>query len=74
MAPSELGGNDLSAMLLKGLTVRTDHTFEDNYLPAGGKNGVFNFPDSGTHDWPYWGQQLQQMKPDRQRALGATPA
>jgi len=26
-----------------------------------------------VHDWPYWGQQLQQMKPDIQRVLGATP-
>jgi diacylglycerol O-acyltransferase/trehalose O-mycolyltransferase len=25
---------------------------------------VFNFPDTGTHTWAYWGQQLQQMKPD----------
>jgi diacylglycerol O-acyltransferase/trehalose O-mycolyltransferase len=32
---------------------------------------VFNFPPSGTHDWAYWGSQLQQMKPDLQRALGA---
>jgi S-formylglutathione hydrolase FrmB len=24
-----------------------------------------------THDWAYWGSQLQQMKPDLQRALGA---
>ena len=72
--PSELGGNNLPAKFLEGLTVRTNRTFQDNYLAAGGKNGVFNFPDSGTHDWPYWGQQLQQMKPDLQRALGATPA
>ena len=46
---------------------------QEQYLAAGGKNGVFNFPQGGTHDWPYWGQQLQQMKPDIQRVLGATP-
>ncbi|MDT5203138.1 MAG: diacylglycerol O-acyltransferase / trehalose O-mycolyltransferase, partial [Mycobacterium sp.] len=40
---------------------------------AGGKNAVFNFPDTGTHDWGYWGAQLQAMKPDLQRELGATP-
>ncbi|HEY7051861.1 MAG TPA: diacylglycerol acyltransferase/mycolyltransferase Ag85A, partial [Mycobacterium sp.] len=40
---------------------------------AGGRNGVFNFPDNGTHSWPYWGQQLQAMKPDIQRVLGAQP-
>ena len=62
--PSELGGNNLPAKFLEGLTIRTNRTFQDNYIAAGGKNGVFNFPDTGTHDWPYWGAQLQQMKPD----------
>jgi diacylglycerol O-acyltransferase/trehalose O-mycolyltransferase len=62
--PSELGGNNLPAKFLEGLTVRTNRTFQDNYIAAGGSNGVFNFPDNGTHDWPYWGAQLQQMKPD----------
>jgi diacylglycerol O-acyltransferase / trehalose O-mycolyltransferase len=62
--PSDLGGNNVPAKFLEGLTIRTNRTFQDNYIAAGGKNGVFNFPDSGTHDWGYWGQQLQQMKPD----------
>ena len=34
---------------------------------------MFNFPQSGTHSWEYWGQQLNAMKPDLQRVLGATP-
>ena len=62
--PSELGGNNLPAKFLEGLTIRTNRTFQDNYIAAGGKNAVFNFPDNGTHDWPYWGAQLLQMKPD----------
>ncbi|WP_061002994.1 esterase family protein, partial [Mycolicibacterium mucogenicum] len=61
--PSELGGDNVPAKFLEGLTIRTNRTFQDNYLAAGGNNGVFNFPDSGTHDWGYWGQQLQAMKP-----------
>jgi diacylglycerol O-acyltransferase/trehalose O-mycolyltransferase len=69
--PSELGGGDLPATFLEGLTLRTNLTFRDNYIAAGGTNGVFNFPDTGTHNWAYWGQQLQQMKPDLQRVLGA---
>ncbi len=69
--PSELGGDNVPAKFLEGLTIRTNRTFQDNYLAAGGNNGVFNFPDSGTHDWGYWGQQLQAMKPDLQRVLGA---
>ncbi len=68
--PSDLGGADLPAKFLEGFTLRTNITFRDNYLAAGGKNGVFNFPDNGTHSWAYWGQQLQQMMPDIQRSLG----
>ena len=71
--PSDLGGNNLPAKFLESFTLRTNKTFQDNYIAAGGKNAVFNFPDSGTHDWGYWGQQLQAMKPDIQRVLGATP-
>jgi diacylglycerol O-acyltransferase/trehalose O-mycolyltransferase len=67
--PNELGGGDLPAKFLEGLTIRTNRTFQDNYIAAGGRNGVFNFPDAGTHTWSYWGQQLQQMKPDLQRVL-----
>jgi diacylglycerol O-acyltransferase / trehalose O-mycolyltransferase len=58
---------------LESFTRGTNVTFRDKYLAAGGKNGVFNFPDVGTHDWAYWGAQLLAMKPDVQRALGATP-
>ena len=66
-------GNLFNAKFLEGFTLRTNKTFQENYIAAGGKNGVFNFPSNGVHDWPYWGQQLQQMKPDIQRVLGATP-
>jgi diacylglycerol O-acyltransferase/trehalose O-mycolyltransferase len=69
--PNELGGGDLPATFIEGLTLRTNKTFQDNYIAAGGTNGVFNFPPNGTHNWAYWGQQLQQMKPDLQRVLGA---
>jgi diacylglycerol O-acyltransferase/trehalose O-mycolyltransferase len=76
--PSDLSagvsaGNLFNAKFLEGFTLRTNKTFQENYIAAGGKNGVFNFPTNGVHDWPYWGQQLQQMKPDIQRVLGATP-
>jgi diacylglycerol O-acyltransferase/trehalose O-mycolyltransferase len=71
--PDELGGDNVPAKFLEGFTLRTNKTFQQNYIAAGGKNAVFNFPDTGTHDWGYWGQQLQAMKPDVQRVLGATP-
>ncbi|CNN26900.1 antigen 85-B [Mycobacterium tuberculosis] len=34
---------------------------------------MFNFDANGTHDWPYWGAQVNAMKPELQRVLGATP-
>jgi diacylglycerol O-acyltransferase/trehalose O-mycolyltransferase len=76
--PSDLdagtsSGNLFNAKFLEGFTLRTNKTFQENYIAAGGKNGVFNFPQNGTHAWNYWGSQLQQMKPDIQRVLGATP-
>ncbi len=58
---------------LEGFAIDSNHAFVDAYVAAGGKNGVFNFP-SGIHSWGYWGQQLQQMKPDIQRVLGAKSA
>ncbi|MEN4473918.1 alpha/beta hydrolase family protein [Mycolicibacterium cosmeticum] len=76
--PADIGGgnlegNNFNAKFLEGFTLRTNKTFQENYIAAGGKNGVFNFPSSGTHSWGYWGSQLQAMKPDIQRVLGATP-
>jgi diacylglycerol O-acyltransferase / trehalose O-mycolyltransferase len=76
--PSDLdagtsGGNLFNAKFLEGFTKRTNLTFRDNYIAAGGKNAVFNFPEDGTHQWAYWGAQLQAMKPDIQQHLGATP-
>ena len=68
-----LGNAQIPAQFLEGLTIRTNRAFEENYLAAGGSNGVFNFPPNGTHSWGYWGGQLQAMKPDLQRVLGATP-
>ncbi len=58
---------------LEGFAIDSNRAFADAYVAAGGNNGVFNFPD-GIHSWGYSGQQLQQMKPDIQRVLGATPA
>ena len=57
---------------LEGMAIDSNHAFVDAYIAAGGNNGVFNFPD-GIQAWGYSGQQLQQMKPDIQRVLGATP-
>ena len=57
----------------RDLTLNTNKEFQARYERAGGSNGVFNFPPNGTHSWGYWGGQLQAMKPDIQRVLGAAP-
>ncbi len=69
-----LGNAAIPAQFLEGLTIRTAKEFQAAYTRAGGSNGVFNFPPNGTHSWGYWGGQLQAMKPDIQRVLGAAPA
>lgn len=58
---------------LEGFAIDSNRAFVDAYIAAGGNNGVFNFP-AGIHSWGYAGQQLQEMKPDIQRVLEATPA
>ncbi|MDT5192420.1 MAG: diacylglycerol O-acyltransferase / trehalose O-mycolyltransferase, partial [Mycobacterium sp.] len=58
---------------LENITINTNKDFQKKYVAAGGRNAVFNFPNDGTHSWGYWGAQLQAMKPDLQRVLGATP-
>lgn len=69
--PGELGGGDLSSTFLEGTALQSNFNFRDQYVAAGGNNAVFNFPPTGTHTWSYWGAQLNQMKPDIQRTLGA---
>ncbi|OBI95258.1 diacylglycerol acyltransferase/mycolyltransferase Ag85A [Mycobacterium asiaticum] len=71
--PSDLGGDNLPAKFLEGFVRTSNIKFQDAYNAAGGHNAVFNFDANGTHDWPYWGSQLNAMKGDLQSTLGATP-
>lgn len=71
------GDSDLSAKLdaslLESATRISNTVFQARYQATGGRNGVFNFPASGTHTWSYRGEQLQAMLPDLQRVLGGGP-
>ena len=69
--PSIIG--NFTAGYLENVTLDTTKEFQRKYQAAGGRNAVFNFPPAGTHSWGYWGSQLQAMKGDIQRVLGATP-
>ena len=42
--PNELGGGDLPATFLEGLTIRTNETFRTLTSPRAVQNAVFNFP------------------------------
>jgi diacylglycerol O-acyltransferase/trehalose O-mycolyltransferase len=66
-------GGMFSAGFLENITLNTNKEFQQAYVAAGGRNAVFNFPPNGTHSWGYWGAQLQAMKGDLLRVLGATP-
>ncbi|WP_236735419.1 esterase family protein [Mycolicibacterium peregrinum] len=78
--PSELddpGGNFgtlYSAQFLENITINTNKEFQQKYVAAGGRNAKFEFPANGTHNWNYWGSQLQQMKPDLLRVLSQNAA
>ncbi|MGV0849817.1 esterase family protein [Mycolicibacterium phlei] len=69
-AGSDFGAR-YSAQFLENITVSTNKEFQRRYLAAGGRNAVFHFPPDGTHSWGYWGAQLQAMKADLVRILGA---
>src|ERR1700741_2846314 len=71
--PSDLGGDNLPAKFLEGFVRTSNLNYQTTSNQAGGHNAVWNFDANGTHDWPYWGAQLQAMKPDLQSALAATP-
>jgi len=66
-------GAQYSAQFLENITLSTNKEFQQKYVAAGGHNAVFNFPTDGTHSWGYWGSQLQAMKPDLVRIVGAQP-
>src|SRR6478735_1817659 len=72
--PSDLdagasAGNLFNAKFLESFTLRTNKTFRDTYIANGGTNGVFNFPENGTHSWGYWGSQLRHHNDRRLTAV-----
>jgi diacylglycerol O-acyltransferase / trehalose O-mycolyltransferase len=57
-------GQALNASSLEGLALASNKAFQTAYVKAGGNNATFQFPAAGNHAWPYWGAQLQALKPD----------
>jgi diacylglycerol O-acyltransferase/trehalose O-mycolyltransferase len=72
LAEFDTGGDfglNFSASYLENITISTNKEFQQRYIAAGGRNAIFNFPSNGTHNWGYWGSQLQQMKPEILKVL-----
>jgi diacylglycerol O-acyltransferase / trehalose O-mycolyltransferase len=59
----------LNANGLEGLAIKGNNDFQAAYVTAGGNNATFQFPAAGNHAWPYWGSQLEALKPDLIAAL-----
>ncbi|MBY0290315.1 MAG: esterase family protein [Mycobacteriaceae bacterium] len=57
-----------SANSLESMALKSNLDFQTAYLKAGGNSdasqATFEFPPAGNHAWPYWGAQLQALKPD----------
>lgn len=47
----------------------SNRDFYDHYRTMGGRNGHFDIPSSGNHDWSSWGPQLSAMSGDLAAAI-----
>src|SRR4051794_20157310 len=66
--PSDLdagtsSGNLFNAKFLESFTLRTNKTFQEQYIAAGGKNGVLKFPTNGAGRGQRSGSHVREMKP-----------
>jgi S-formylglutathione hydrolase FrmB len=64
-SPSTLGCSEPAAMIgYCDQAQGTNRDFYQQYRVAGGRNGHFDFPTTGNHDWSSWGPQLAAMSGD----------
>ena len=49
---------------LESMAIKSNKDFQEAYSKAGGSNATFQFPSASDPAWPYWGSQLQALKPD----------
>ncbi|MGI9125301.1 MAG: alpha/beta hydrolase-fold protein [Mycobacterium sp.] len=70
-SPSTLTCSDPAAMIGACAEAQgSNRTFYAHYRSTGGRNGHFDFPDGGNHDWGNWAGQLGAMSGDIAAALG----
>ena len=75
--PSDLDGgtagqNLMAAQFLEGFTLRTNVAFEDEYVAAGGTNGVFNFPPQDTRQLGLLGSAARDDEARHPAGAGST--
>lgn len=69
-SPSTLGCSDPAAMIGHCAQAQgSNRSFHTHYRASGGRNGHFDIPDAGQHDWSSWGPQLAAMSADITSAI-----
>jgi S-formylglutathione hydrolase FrmB len=69
-SPSTVGCSDPAAMIgYCDEAVGTNRDFYQQFRLVGGRNGHFDFPASGNHDWSSWSPQLAAMSGDVAAAI-----
>jgi S-formylglutathione hydrolase FrmB len=69
-SPSTVGCSDPAAMIgYCDQAQGTNRDFYQQFRLAGGRNGHFDFPATGNHDWSSWGPQLAAMSGDVAAAI-----
>lgn len=63
-APGGSAPPDAGADSLESMAVKSDKDFQTAYLTGRRKQRHVRIPFRGKHAWPYWGAQLQALKPD----------
>lgn len=69
-SPSTLTCSDPAAMIgYCDQAQGSNRSFYQHYRSVGGRNGHFDFPTSGQHDWGTWGPQLGALSSDLVAAI-----
>ena len=64
-APQSTTTTDAAAMIgYADQAMGSNRTFYQHYIAIGGRNGHFDFPAAGSHDWGSWAPQLKAMTPE----------
>ena len=70
-SPQTTNCSDVPAMINDCAQAQgSNRTFYSHYRSIGGRNGHFDFPTGGQHDWGSWSAQLSALRGDLAAAIG----